>query len=281
MPYHGSSLLRGDKCICDAARLSTSKTSKTVKDDIRLLKRLMDDNHTSPFEAAELKFIINAPLFVARQLLRHRTASVNEFSFRYTQLPDNGFYNPTSLVKQSQVNKQLSDHSEPVSTDVFTNHNEYCEDLYQKLIFDEGASREIARFVLPQTTMTRFMFKIDLHNFLKFLSLRSKPDVQRETKLLAMNMGVLAARMFPVSLALWAVKEIKASWAKEQLAEINTFVEQNSTLGVYNNAFEPQFKCMPFKELAECNISFSRITNNLVDLDNFALTRSSSTPQSS
>ena len=172
--------LKCDAAIVQAARVSYGDGTKKTSTDVGLVRYLLRNQHTSPFEMVEFKFHIKCPIFVARQWLRHRTASVNEISARYSVMKDE-FYNvaPGEVRKQSASNKQCSVPIEEAQVDEETNdiYSQYMEKpnesykLYSKLI-DRGVAREVARIHLPVSLMTEFYWKIDLHNLYRFLSLR-------------------------------------------------------------------------------------------------------------
>ena len=177
-----------DSAIVCAARMSTGGSTKTTEEDARLINYLVENWHTSPFEMCEIKLKIKCPLFISKQWIRHRTASVNEFSARYSEMPDE-FYVPESFRTQSkinhqgsegkleqEVNQQLTQATDAFSKDTFT--------LYQHML-SQGVSREMARIILPVSTYTQFVWKIDLHNLLKFLKLRMDPAAQEEIRVYA------------------------------------------------------------------------------------------------
>ena len=177
-----------DEDIVKAARISTGSSTKSSQEDERLIDYLMEHQHTSPFEMCEIKLKLSMPIFIARQWMRHRMASINEYSGRYSEMKDE-FYNPTEFRKQSKVNHQGSDGG----FDTESNENLnlmvklFSEDtfkLYQDIL-DRGVSRELSRIVLPLSTYTSFFWKIDLHNLLKFLKLRMDPTAQEEIRVYA------------------------------------------------------------------------------------------------
>src|SRR6056300_1609174 len=96
-----------DAAICQAARVSYGKGTKSVQNDEGLIRYLMRHWHSTPFEMCEIKLHVKLPVFVARQWIRHRTANVNEYSARYSIL-DREFYIPTEdkLAAQSKSNRQ-------------------------------------------------------------------------------------------------------------------------------------------------------------------------------
>lgn len=179
-------MMGDDFAICQAARVSTgSEASKGEEKDRALIRYLYRNKHTSPFEMVELKFHLKMPLFVARQWIRHRMASLNEMSGRYREIPDE-FFIPDELRKQDTKNKQGSAESFS-DQDIFNSmldEQEVVKDNYHKYLF-EGVSRELARIDLPLSTYTEFFWKIDLHNLLHFLYLRDHPHAQHEIQVYA------------------------------------------------------------------------------------------------
>lgn len=174
-----------ERSIVQAARVSYGKGTKKKLDDDNLIKYLIRHRHTSPLEMCEIVLHIKLPIFVARHWIRHRTASVNEYSARYSIL-DSEFYIPDVLYKQSTKNKQGS--GDPL--DVFTAHEildilkRDCNKSFDNYDFylDQGLSREIARIGLPLSTYTQWYWKIDLHNLLHFLNLRMRDNAQQEIR---------------------------------------------------------------------------------------------------
>lgn len=195
-----------DLDIVNAARVSTGKQSTTFGDkERRLLRYLWTHGHTSPFEQAVLKFRLRLPIFVMRQLIRYRTARVNELSGRYAELPRD-FYIPPTLLTQAAVGKQKSGDPLPDGTDVRlrTLMRQQCDDafnLYERLLRD-GVSREQARLVLPLNTFTECVWQMDLHNLGKFLRQRLADDAQSEIRWYSKEIAQLVAATFPESWAL-------------------------------------------------------------------------------
>ncbi len=176
-----------DAAITQAARVSYGDGTKSINDDAGLINRLMRDRHTSPFEMNEIKLHIKMPIFIARQWIRHRTASLNEYSARYSVVKDE-FYVPDmeNIKGQSSTNKQGSD-GQIESNDAtlwrknldVSNSIDYS--LYESAI-GRGISRETARIGLPINTYTEMYWKIDLHNLLHFLGLRIDSHAQYEIR---------------------------------------------------------------------------------------------------
>ena len=192
--------LNCDEAIVEAARVSYGKGTKTVNQDKDLIKYLVRNRHTSPFEMIEFKFHLAMPIFIQRQWIRHRTASVNEISGRYSEFEYN-FYHPPVLKCQSKDNKQVSgDVLENSSENIkrMEEHSERSFGVYKELL-KEGVSREIARTVLPQNLITEFYWKIDLHNLLHFIRLRDHPHAQTEIREYAGDIKELITRLCPIS----------------------------------------------------------------------------------
>ena len=186
-----------ENAIVQSARVSYGEGTKTVSEDTGLIRYLMRHWHTTPFEMVEFKFLIKCPIFIARQHMRHRTASINEYSARYSVVKDE-FWIPSEFRKQSKINKQGSE--EPfLNHELLDEYIETCKNsfaMYQKML-DSGVSREIARSVLPQSTYTEFYWKINLHNLLHYLKLRMAPDAQQEIRELAMMIYSHVKRLVP------------------------------------------------------------------------------------
>jgi thymidylate synthase (FAD) len=195
-----------DNAIVQAARVSYGAGTKQVQDDRNLIRYLMRHEHTTPFEMCEVKFHIKLPIFVMRQLVRHRTASMNEYSARYSVLTDE-FYIPEleQIQKQSTTNKQGREDSEWDWHDkrnvqhAFQRsfHNAYKE--YASLLGkeDNGLARELARSVLPVGGYTELYWKANLKNFLHMARLRMDPHAQWEIREFAAAMYNLAKPLFP------------------------------------------------------------------------------------
>ncbi len=169
-----------DAAIVQAARVSYAKGTTASRSEMGLIRYLLRHYHTTPFEMIEFKFHIKMPIFVARQHMRHRTASINEMSARYSVIPDE-FFTPVEFRNQSKTNKQSSDGVIDISTE---KAKESCEDafeVYNDLIENE-CCRELARCHLPLSTYTEFYWKINLHNLLHYLRLRMEKGAQKEIR---------------------------------------------------------------------------------------------------
>jgi thymidylate synthase (FAD) len=183
-----------DAAICQAARVSYGKGTKSVQNDEGLIRYLMRHWHSTPFEMCEIKLHVKLPVFVARQWIRHRTANVNEYSARYSIL-DREFYIPApeALAAQSVVNNQgrgaalSGDEAERVlrylRDDAMRAYDHYEEMISQE--GQQGLARELARMNLPANIYTQWYWKVDLHNLLHFLRLRADAHAQYEIRVYA------------------------------------------------------------------------------------------------
>ena len=192
--------------IVRAARVSYGAGTKTVRDDAKLIHYLIDHEHWSPFEMVEFKFHVKAPLFVARQWFRHRTANVNEISGRYSVLKDE-FYIPEQFRLQDTKNKQGSMGSLDALTnsyalDAYSEALAYSYKAYQALL-SAGVAREMARMVLPVSIYTEFYWKQDLRNLLHFIHLRLDNHAQSEIRAYAQSILDLVEPYVPTVIRAW------------------------------------------------------------------------------
>ncbi len=207
-----------DSSVVQAARVSYGAGTKKVNADKGLINYLIAHRHTTPFEMCEIKFHIKLPIFVARQWIRHRTASVNEYSARYSIVEDE-FYIPKAqhLAAQSKINHQGRDESrelnaseqkkvlEILKKDSLNAYNHYLEMINQDAkgnVVDEskeGLARELARMNLPLNCYTQWYWKIDLHNLLHFLHLRADSHAQYEIRVYAEAMLDVVKKWMPLS----------------------------------------------------------------------------------
>ena len=191
-----------DKAIVQAARVSYAEGTKTYSTDAGLIRYLMRNWHTSPFEMIEFKFHLKMPVFVARQWIRHRTASLNEISGRYSVVRDE-FYRPEEVRMQSTSNRQGSDGvvEDDNINKKFMDYLEKSEALYNEYneAINGGVSRELARIALPLSLMTEFYWKVDLHNLFHFLRLRMDGHAQKEIRDLANAVFDMVKQVCPIS----------------------------------------------------------------------------------
>ncbi len=212
-------LVEGDKtadhAITEAARTSYGNTMKecTPEEDRGLIRYLMRKGHTTPVEMVVLKFYIALPIFVARQLIRHRMSSLNEYSLRYKEPKDECFIPDVGEVrKQSKVNKQGSEGQVDAQIagdfqSITNNTFMTAYDTYRRSVA-AGIGREQARINLPLSTFTYWVWKIDLHNLFRTLSLRMDHHAQKEIR----DYGD----------ALYKLTEQLAPWAFEAFNDFDT-----------------------------------------------------------
>jgi thymidylate synthase (FAD) len=188
-----------DSSIVQAARVSYGRGTKTKSEDAALISYLLRHRHTTPFEMCEIKLHVKLPIFVARQWVRHRTASINEYSARYSIL-DREFYVPKTddMAAQSRENRQgrarviPADQAREIldlltrsAVENFDHYHYMLNEGESGQLLDQnrvGLARELARITLPLSTYTQWYWKIDLHNLLNFLRLRSDPHAQHELR---------------------------------------------------------------------------------------------------
>ena len=195
-----------DAAICQAARVSYGKGTKSVQNDEGLICYLMRHWHSTPFEMCEIKLHVKLPVFVARQWIRHRTANVNEYSARYSIL-DREFYipEPDALAAQSVVNNQgrgeaLSGAEAERVLRYLRDDAARCYDHYEEMISSDdqqGLARELARMNLPANIYTQWYWKVDLHNLLHFLRLRADAHAQYEIRVYADEICKIVADWVP------------------------------------------------------------------------------------
>ena len=193
-----------DQAVVQAARVSYGSGTKRVSDDRTLIRYLMRHHHTTPFEMAELKFLVRVPMDCWRQWIRHRTANVNEYSTRYSIAIDATQHTPPdSWRAQSKNNRQGSgdtidrETGENLSTDE-AEFQDRARQLYEQRI-ESGVAREQARKDLPLSTYTEAYWKNDLHNLLGFLALRMDEHAQWEIRQYARTIGDEIVRvLFPL-----------------------------------------------------------------------------------
>lgn len=224
-----------DFSLADAARLSYQKGTRKVSTDAGLIDNLIRNRHTSPIEMGELKFHIRLPIFVMRQHVRHRTASLNEESARYSQLagdfyipePERWAINTSSDKQATQQGKFTPDQARQLHA-LVSDHNERSYALYEAMLYDKdtadckfddvgaytgeegfnlfldeiankvpGLGREQARMILGVNIYTQCYWKVDLKNLLHYISLRSDPHAQYEIRVFSDAIRAVTAALFP------------------------------------------------------------------------------------
>ena len=205
-----------DNAVVQAARVSYGRGTKKVSEDRGLINYLMRHWHTTPFEMAEIKIHVKLPIFIARQWIRHRTASINEYSARYSVL-DREFYVPdeAQLKAQAVINRQgrgdaLAPDEARRVLDLLRGDNERSFDNYAWMLNEapdgtrvdpdrDGLARELARINLTLATYTQWYWKTNLHNLMNFLRLRADVHAQYEIRVYADVLMDVMARWVPLS----------------------------------------------------------------------------------
>ncbi|MCX8010971.1 MAG: FAD-dependent thymidylate synthase [Ignavibacteria bacterium] len=194
-----------DESIVQAARVSYGKGTKTTREDRTLIRYLMRHQHTTPFEMVEFKFHVKLPIFVARQWIRHRTANVNEYSGRYSIMPDEFYVPEENVIKpQSTTNRQgRSEEDLPAELrkkviDILLTQQKSAFAGYNEML-EENISRELARINLPLSLYTQWYWKIDLHNLFHFLKLRMDETAQYEIRVYANVMADMVKAVVPLA----------------------------------------------------------------------------------
>ncbi len=198
-----------DKMIVNAARVSfggDSAAPLTARDE-KLIFYLLRERHGSPFEHNLITFKIVCPIFVDRQMVRHRVGvSKNEISGRYVEMTER-VYQPTSFRRQAPSNRQASvaddgTLDQAAASEVWAEAWRQSYGAYQHLL-ELGVTREQARGVLPQALYTESYYTFNIRSLLHFLSLRDHDGAQYETRLYAQAMGMLTEPLFPVTFSAW------------------------------------------------------------------------------
>ena len=202
-----------DSAVVQAARVSYGAGTRKVREDQGLIRYLIRHRHTTPFEMCEIKFHVKLPIFVARQWIRHRTANINEYSARYSIL-DNEFYIPAPehLARQSSTNRQgrgsVLEGSQALTVmrmlrdDATRAHAHYVEMMdisgaEEDQADSPGLARELARMNLTLNFYTQWYWKVNLHNFMHFLSLRGDQHAQYEIRAYANVMLEILKKWVP------------------------------------------------------------------------------------
>ena len=199
-----------DLSVVNAARVSFGKNSEWMPrihygeelvlkpKDARLIRYLAKHNHKSPFNHAFTTFHVKAPVFVARQLVKHEYMPWNEISRRYVDVEPE-FYVPDVWRGRSEDKKQGSEGViEDIDPDV-ANSMVACAKHDYNYLLAKGVSPEQARMILPQSMMTEWYWSGTLFAFAKMCGLRLKEDTQAETRVVAEKIEDVMMKLFPVS----------------------------------------------------------------------------------
>ena len=227
-----------DESVVKAARVSYDANNKphTQEENAKLINYLMKHKHSSPFEMCEIELHIKAPLFVARQWMRHRTASYNEISARYTEVKDS-FYVPDAsrLTKQSKTNKQCSSQEaiDTIHADEFLNivkiRNQHFIEEYNYFNSKEvDLAKEINRINMPVSAYTEFYYKTNLKNLLHFIKLRDHPHAQKEIQEYAKVIDNIIQQWCPMVYQAFIEHDKEAvKFSKTQLKVIPQIIQNN------------------------------------------------------
>ncbi len=192
-----------DQAVVQAARVSYGEGTRRVSDDRGLIRYLMRHRHTTPFEMAEVKFLVRVPMDCWRQWIRHRTASVNEYSTRYSLAIDAAQTTPPDGWRLQAQNNRQGSHGmlDPQQGAELSRQERQLHDEARRVYshrIAQGVAREQARKDLPLSTYTEAYWKIDLHNLLHFLALRMDEHAQWEIRQYAQTIGLHVVRpLFP------------------------------------------------------------------------------------
>jgi len=199
-------VLGDDNTVVSAARVSYLGESKGEEKDKKLVKFMMKNGHTSPFEHVVFQWRIKCPLFVRSQWHRHRTWSYNEVSRRYTD-EDIEFYFPKEWRAQDTKNKQGSAGQLEILDAHFILRNTVAvAQISYAALLQKGVAKEMARMVLPQNLYTIFYGTVDLKNLLHFIELRADEHAQLEIQIYAKAMEDIIKDYVPWSYEAWREK---------------------------------------------------------------------------
>jgi thymidylate synthase (FAD) len=226
-------VMGSDEEVENAARISYGKGTRKVSQTRNLIRYLIRHKHTSPLEMCEVKFHIKLPIFIMRQLVRHRMANLNEYSGRYSIMSDE-FYLPEAdyLQKQSTTNNQGREEVIPnkgLLQFEFNRIYDGAQIAYENLLNHE-LTKELARAVLPVANYTECIWKIDLHNFFHFVKLRADKHAQREIQDYANAMYELVKPKFPLCCeAFEDYNRDAVTFSKQEMDVIRELLEYTDT----------------------------------------------------
>jgi thymidylate synthase (FAD) len=194
-----------DLSVVNAARVSFARRKEEMDEsDEGLIRFLMRDRHGTPYEHNAFRFHIRAPIFVAREWMRHRIGSFNEFSMRYAKATDD-FYVPEADDVRSQVGKPGAYSFEPVDPELAETAREALRDVYEhaygtyERLVEAGVARELARSVIPVGAYTEFFWTVNARALMNFVSLRAAESAQREIRRYAEACESFLAQRMPVT----------------------------------------------------------------------------------
>ena len=197
--------MASDLSVVNAARVSFARRKDVMEEaDEGLIRFLMRDRHGTPFEHNAFRFHIRCPIFVAREWMRHRVGSFNEFSMRYAKATDD-FYVPELDDVRSQVGKPGAYSFEPVDPELAERTREELQAVYEhafetyERLVEAGVARELARSVMPVGAYTEFFWTVNARSLMNFVSLRNSEFAQLEIRRYAESVEVFFADRMPVT----------------------------------------------------------------------------------
>jgi len=224
-----------DLSIDAAARVSYGAGTRKTNETRGLIRYLRNHYHSSPSEMMELKFHISCPIFVMRQIVRTRTANLNEYSGRYSLMPML-FYTPSkenfnyqSIQNNQGRGKLIEEKKYSAAIERWNEIRKQSVQFYEDLT-SENVARELARIDLPLSTFTQFIWKIDLHNFFRFLSLRCDAHAQFETRAYANILAGMAKKIAPLSYEAWIDYEFAGTkFSRMELNILKSLIQTGSS----------------------------------------------------
>lgn len=198
-----------DLSVVNSARVSFAKSSQELDEaGIGLIGFLMRERHGTPFEHNSFRFHVKCPVFVAREWFRHRIGSFNEFSARYSEVP-NEFWVPKVGDVRTQVGKPGAYSFETMDPtmaeqviETMEKTNATMYEVYQKLL-EAGVAKEVARGILPVSMYTQFYWTVNARALMNFLSLRTHETAQLEIREYAKQVEAIFAEKMPVTYNWW------------------------------------------------------------------------------
>lgn len=198
-------VMASDLSVVNGARVSFARRKEELDDaDAGLIRFLMRDRHGTPFEHNAFRFHIRCPIFVAREWMRHRVGSFNEFSLRYAKATED-FYVPAAEDVRSQVGKPGAYTFEPVDEELAEETRDALREVYEhayatyERLVEAGVAREVARSALPVGAYTEFYWTVNARSLMNFVSLRAAETAQREIRRYAEAVEQFLERHMPIT----------------------------------------------------------------------------------
>jgi thymidylate synthase (FAD) len=197
--------MASDLSVVNGARVSFARRKEELDDsDAGLIRFLMRERHGTPFEHNAFRFHIRCPIFVAREWMRHRVGSFNEFSLRYAKATED-FYVPEPEDVRTQVGKPGAYTFETVEPELAEETREALRAVYERAyetyerLVDAGVAREVARSVLPVGAYTEFYWTVNARSLMNFVSLRAAETAQREIRRYAEAVETFLEQHMPIT----------------------------------------------------------------------------------